>query len=201
MTSALSRCCALDDGAHPGKVLLKIFIDRDQTMLTALMNIALGYALAVPGAATPPPAATNAALCLNPNVEWAGLLNYSRGTRFIPYQYVLTGVPDSSMRNQPYTSILFLSHNRHKALLLFVFRLPDGRLETMLNGYLMRKTSHGWEASEGNGGPGMYQRVEKFVTDLEKTPEYLLDRRADTPSTCIAEEEYDQEYRKSHKDQ
>jgi hypothetical protein len=103
------------------------------------------------------------------------------------------------MRDQPFESILFLSHNRHKALLLFVFRLPDGRLETMLDGYFMRKTSHGWEASEGNGGPGMYQRVEKFVTALEKTPEYLLDRRGQAQSTCISENEYDKEYRKSHK--
>jgi hypothetical protein len=164
------------------------------------MNAALGFAVAVSGAAAPSRAAKNAAVCLNFNVDWSGLLGYSKGTRFVPYRYALTGVPDSSMRNQPFTSILFLSPDRRKALLLFVFRLPDGRLVTMSDGYLMRKTSDGWEASEGNGGPGMYARVEKFVTDLEKTPEYLLDRRAEAQSACISEDEYDKEYRKSHKD-
>jgi hypothetical protein len=167
-------------------------------MLAAVMNIILGFGMIVSNGPTPPQAATDAARCVNPNVDWSGLLGYSKGTHFVPYRYSATGVPNSSMRDQPFTSILVMSHDRRKALLLFVLRLPDGRLETMLDGYMMRKTPQGWEASEGNGGPGMYERVEKFVTDLEKTPEYLLDRRDTAPNTCISEEEYNKEYRKSH---
>src|SRR5437667_4177101 len=134
-------------------------------MIGTAMKLALGFAIVFSDAGAPPRAATDAALCINPNVDWS-ILGYSKGTRFIPYRYAATGVPNSSMRDQPFTSILFLSHTRRRGLLLFVFRLPDGRLETMDDGYRLRKTSRGWEASEGNGGPGMYERVAKFVTDL-----------------------------------
>jgi hypothetical protein len=60
----------------------------------------------------------------------------------------------------------------------------------------MYKTAHGWEATEGNGGPGMYERVEKFVTNLTHTPEYLLDLRAQVPASCIDENEYNEEQKK-----
>ena len=74
--------------------------------------------------------------------------------------FAATGVPHSSMNGEPYSSVLFLSRSGRPALLLFTFRLPDDRLEALYDWYFMRKTVHGWEAAEGNGGPGMYERVE-----------------------------------------
>ena len=49
-----------------------------------------------------------------------------------------------------------------------ILRLSDGRNVALLDFYMMRKMRGAWVASNGNGGPGTYERVEKFVEDLTK---------------------------------
>jgi hypothetical protein len=92
------------------------------------------------------------------------------------------------MQGEPYLSVLFPSRSKRKALLLFVVKLPDGPLEIINEGYLVRKTSKGWETIEGNGGIGMYERVARFVSDMERTPEYSLDRTIRAPKSCVSRE-------------
>ena len=141
--------------------------------------------------------ASAAAACAAPGPEWLKYLGYSKTTKSIPYHYAATGVPDSSMTGKPYSTVLFLSHSRRRGLLFFLLRLPDGRLVSTIDGYIMRRTSHGWRAAEGNGGPGMYTRVEKFVSDLTRTPEYSLEMQMQALKTCISQDEYDKEQKKA----
>jgi len=168
-----------------------------------LIELAIGLSLAFPPpqgeSTTPAPGREHAAICLAPDVDSLRFLGYSRNARFISYRYATTGVPSSSMQGEPYDSVLFISRSGRKALLSFVFKLPDGPLETMDDGYSMRKTSRGWEASEGNGGPGMYERVEKFVTNLVQTPEYSLDLRIEAPNSCVEEIDYERQPEKAPK--
>jgi hypothetical protein len=160
-----------------------------------LIRFAIVLSLAFPAPqdmSTAPEHAGDAAICRAPDVDSLRFLGYSRKTRSVPYRHAATGVPNSSMKGEPYDSVLFMSRSGRKAVLLFVFRLPDGRIEAMHDGYFMRKTLHGWEASEGNGGPGMYERVEKFVTSLEQTPKYSLDLTIEAPARCIEESDYEE---------
>jgi hypothetical protein len=147
----------------------------------------------------PPPAAQEAAICLAPDDTSLRFLGYSRHVASIPYRYAETGVPESSMKGEPYVSVLFLSHSRRRALLLFGFKLPDGRLEAMYDGYFMRRISGKWKASEGNGGPGMYERVERFVTNLTEQPRYSLDMGTQASGNCISQYDYDRQREKSGK--
>jgi len=151
--------------------------------------VACLFALAYPQVApvSPPPGAEEAANCLLPGGYWLRFLQYPKRTRFLRYQYAPTGVPNSSMKGEPYSSVLFLSRSKQRALLFFAFRLPDGGLEVSMNGYQMYRTSKGWRATEGNGGPGMHERVELFVADLNKTPEYTLDMTLPEPKGCVSE--------------
>jgi hypothetical protein len=153
-----------------------------------LIKFALGliYFLPTPQSAAVSAQASKAATCLSPDVEWLNDLGYTPRMRFIPYHFAATGVPGSSMEGEPYWSVLFLSRSRHKSLLLFVTKLPDGSLKIVDSGYLIRKTSSGWETVQGNGGLGMYDRVARFVSEMERTPEYYLNRRTAHPKNCTS---------------
>jgi hypothetical protein len=156
-------------------------------MLFILIAINLVYLSLTPQSQIAAPSlASDAAACLSPDVDSLRDIGYTSKTQFIPFHFAATGVPNSSMQGEPYVSVLFPSRSKRKALLLFVLRLPDGHLRIINEGYFAHKTSKGWETIEGNGGIGMYERVARFIADMERTPEYSLDRRIRASKSCIS---------------
>ena len=147
----------------------------------------------IPPDATLPSSIRDSAVCQSPGGELLRFLKLAKGTRFVKYHYATGGVPRSSMDRDgfPYISLLYVSNSGRKGILAFVFLLPDGKIVTDSNLYLMHKTKQGWEASDGNGGPGMYRRVEDFVDELMKKPIYQVDLHEESKETCMSQQEWE----------
>ncbi len=74
-----------------------------------------------------------------------------------------------------------------------VLKLGDGRRVALEDFYMMRKRHGVWEASNGNGGPGTYERVEQFVKGLLQRHPARVSFNAPVPKSCIGEREWELE--------
>jgi hypothetical protein len=142
-----------------------------------------------------------AACAMPPETLFQSWLKMPRKARFAKYRYAFGGVPDTSMDGNglSYISFVYFSNSQNRAMLTFVWRLPGGRLVRGEDIYLMKKSDERWEASNGNGGPGTYEKVEQFVHELSKERAQLVNfRQPYLPESCISQAEWEEEQKGKH---
>lgn len=88
----------------------------------------------------------------------------------VRYRFFAQGIPNTSLSREKAVTVVYYSPDGNRAIVDTLFILPTGGYTVSSSPYFLVRAGAEWSTTDGQGGPGTYERVAAFVRSLDGTP-------------------------------